>query len=96
MTKTAIVTFADNLDPQLAAWIAKHVTFPGTMVDRIVPAMTPEQFDMIKDQIGFADPCGIVCEDFRQWVIEDNFVAGRPDWDKAGAMFVSDVLPMKK
>ncbi|EAU8024689.1 mannitol dehydrogenase family protein [Salmonella enterica] len=56
LTKTAIVTFADNLDPQLAAWIAKHVTFPGTMVDRIVPAMTPEQFDMIKDQIGFADP----------------------------------------
>ncbi len=96
MTKTAIVTFADNLDPQLAAWIAKHVTFPGTMVDRIVPAMTPEQFDMIKDQIGFADPCGIVCEDFRQWVIEDNFVAGRPDWDKAGAMFVSDVLPYEE
>ncbi|EGG8166421.1 mannitol dehydrogenase family protein [Salmonella enterica] len=96
LTKTAIVTFADNLDPQLAAWIAKHVTFPGTMVDRIVPAMTPEQFDMIKDQIGFADPCGIVCEDFRQWVIEDNFVAGRPDWDKAGAMFVADVLPYEE
>lgn len=51
---------------------------------------------MIKDQIGFADPCGIVCEDFRQWVIEDNFVAGRPDWDKAGAMFVSDVLPYEE
>lgn len=96
MTKTAIVTFADNLDPQLAVWIAKHVTFHGTMVDRIVPAMTPEQFDMIKDQIGFSDPCGIVCEDFRQWVIEDNFVAGRPDWDKAGAMFVSDVLPYEE
>lgn len=66
------------------------------MVDRIVPAMTPEQFDVIKDQIGFADPCGVVCEDFRQWVIEDNFVAGRPDWDKAGAMFVSDVLPYEE
>ncbi len=68
----------------------------GTMVDRIVPAMTPEQFDMIKDQIGFADPCGIVCEDFRQWVIEDNFVAGRPDWDKAGRCSSRTCFPMKK
>jgi mannitol 2-dehydrogenase len=30
-------------------------------------------------------------ENFRQWVIEDRFCAGRPDWDKVGATFTDDV-----
>ncbi len=41
------------------------------------------------------DPCAIACEPFRQWVIEDNFVNGRPDWDKVGAQFVADVVPFE-
>lgn len=32
----------------------------------------------------------------RQWVIEDNFVAGRPEWEKAGVELVSDVLPYEE
>lgn len=39
---------------------------------------------------------GVACEPFRQWVIEDNFVAGRPEWEKAGAELVSDVLPYEE
>ena len=30
-------------------------------------------------------------ENFRQWVIEDDFCAGRPDWDQAGATFSANV-----
>ena len=30
-------------------------------------------------------------ENFRQWVIEDNFCAGRPDWDKVGATLTQNV-----
>ncbi|USD62494.1 mannitol dehydrogenase family protein [Vibrio sp. SCSIO 43140] len=96
LTKDAVVSFAQALDPVLAHWIEEHVTFPSTMVDRIVPAMTDDQFDVIEQETGYRDPCGIVCEDFRQWVVEDNFVAGRPDWDAAGAMFVGDVLPYEE
>ena len=33
------------------------------------------------------------CETFTQWVIEDRFVAGRPEWEKVGAQFVDDVAP---
>lgn len=66
------------------------------MVDRIVPAMTESQFALLETKTGYADPCGIVCESFRQWVIEDNFVHGRPQWDKAGAMFVSNVQPYEE
>ncbi len=96
LTRHAVLDFARQIDSDLAEWIESNVTFPGTMVDRIVPAMTAEQFAVIEDEMGYADPCGVVCEDFRQWVIEDNFVAGRPEWDKAGAMFVSDVLPYEE
>ncbi len=96
LTKNVILSFAKKLDSELSIWIEKNVTFPSTMVDRIVPAMTNDQFDVIEQQTGYRDPCGVVCEDFRQWVIEDNFVAGRPEWEKAGAMLVDNVIPYEE
>ncbi len=65
-------------------------------VDRIVPAATEETLTEIAELLGCEDPCGIACEPFRQWVIEDNFVAGRPDWNVAGAEFVADVVPYEE
>jgi len=96
LTKNAVLAFASAVDESLGIWIEENVSFPSTMVDRIVPAMTTDQFEVIQKETNYLDPCGVVTEDFRQWVIEDNFVAGRPDWDKAGAMFVSDVLPYEE
>ncbi|HHB2141777.1 TPA: fructuronate reductase [Escherichia albertii] len=95
VAKVAVLGLAQVRDPQLAAWIEENVTFPCTMVDRIVPAATPETLQEIADQLGVYDPCAIACEPFRQWVIEDNFVNGRPDWDKVGAQFVADVVPFE-
>lgn len=95
VAKVAVLGLAQARDPQLAAWIGENVTFPCTMVDRIVPAATPETLQEIADQLGVYDPCAIACEPFRQWVIEDNFVNGRPDWDKVGAQFVADVVPFE-
>ncbi|OKV30443.1 fructuronate reductase [Escherichia coli] len=95
VAKVAVLGLAQARDPQLAAWIEENVTFPCTMVDRIVPAATPETLQEIADQLGVDDPCAIACEPFRQWVIEDNFVNGRPDWDKVGAQFVADVVPFE-
>ncbi|EFC7609934.1 fructuronate reductase [Escherichia albertii] len=95
VAKVAVLGLAQARDPQLAAWIEENVTFPCTMVDRIVPAATPETLQEIADQLGVYDPCAIACEPFRQWVIEDNFVNGRPDWDKVGAQFVADVVPFE-
>ena len=95
VAKVAVLGLAQARDPQPAAWIEENVTFPCTMVDRIVPAATPETLQEIADQLGVYDPCAIACEPFRQWVIEDNFVNGRPDWDKVGAQFVADVVPFE-
>ncbi|WP_410677505.1 fructuronate reductase [Citrobacter braakii] len=95
VARAAVLGLARARDTELAAWIEKHVTFPCTMVDRIVPAATEETLQDIAAQLGVYDPCAIACEPFRQWVIEDNFVNGRPDWDKVGAEFVVDVVPFE-
>ncbi|PLY47904.1 D-mannonate oxidoreductase [Lelliottia sp. F153] len=88
--------YARAVNAELADWIEANVTFPSTMVDRIVPAVTAETLDKIEQITGVRDPAGVACEPFRQWVIEDNFVAGRPEWEKAGAELVADVIPFEE
>ncbi|MBJ9278802.1 mannitol dehydrogenase family protein [Citrobacter amalonaticus] len=94
--RNVVTAYARAVDAELAAWIEQHVTFPSTMVDRIVPAVTDDTLDKIENLTGVRDPAGVACEPFRQWVIEDNFVAGRPQWEKAGAELVSDVIPFEE
>lgn len=94
--RNVVCAYARAVDADLADWIESHVTFPSTMVDRIVPAVTPETLDKIEQLTGVRDPAGVACEPFRQWVIEDKFVAGRPEWEKAGAELVSDVIPFEE
>jgi mannitol-1-phosphate/altronate dehydrogenase len=80
-------------DPALADWIAANARFPSTMVDRITPVTTPADIASLAERCGLADKSPVVCEPFRQWVIEDDFADGRPDWDAVGAQFVADVAP---
>lgn len=96
VARQAILGYAKLIEPELYQWIKEHVTFPNTMVDRIVPAVTADTLSYIESQLGYRDPCAIACEPFRQWVIEDNFVNGRPDWDQVGAEFVEDVVPYEQ
>ena len=97
VVRNAVTGLAKARDPQLAAWIAQQVTFPCTMVDRIVPAATPETLDEIATALGeVRDECAIACEPFIQWVVEDNFVAGRPQWEDVGVQLVDDVLPFEQ
>ncbi len=87
---------AEKRSPALADWIADNVSFPGTMVDRIVPAATPESLAEIATVLGVDDPCAISCEPFIQWVVEDHFVAGRPARETAGVQMTDDVLPREQ
>ncbi len=97
VVKKAILGMARARSAELAEWIDSHVTFPSTMVDRIVPAATEDTLHEIAEALGgVIDPCGIACEPFIQWVVEDNFVAGRPAWEEAGAQLVVDVLPFEQ
>jgi fructuronate reductase len=63
------------------------------MVDRITPAPTPATLADAERLTGRSDRLAVETEPFLQWVIEDDFVQGRPDWDRGGALFVADVAP---
>ena len=75
----------------LLDWLDANATFPNTMVDRMVPATTAGDLDAVERELGLRDEAAVVAEPFMQWVIEDNFCAGRPQWEKAGALFSDDV-----
>ena len=79
---------AARLDPDLAAYIGGEVPCPDTMVDRIVPATTAEDRARIGAGLGMEDAWPVVGEPFLQWVIEDRFAAGRPEWEAFGATMV--------
>ena len=86
-----LTQYAEKVDSQLAAWIAENTTTPATMVDRIVPATTDADREELEGILGCRDEAAVMAEPFAQWVVEDNFLRGRPEWDKAGATFVDDV-----
>ncbi len=88
--RQTVVSLAAMSDPALADWIDANVSFPNSMVDCIAPATGPKELALAAD-FGLVDPCLVTHEAFRQWVIEDKFCAGRPDWDKVGATFSDDV-----
>ena len=87
----AVLTLARRRDPALADWIAAHASFPNTMVDRITPVTTAQDVEDFTARFGIVDCWPVFCERFRQWVVEDAFVAGRPAWEKVGVQFTPDV-----
>lgn len=67
--------------------------FPNSMVDRITPETTDGDRADVVSTHGYEDAWPVVCEDFTQWVLEDNFVDGRPAYEHVGVEVVSDVVP---
>jgi fructuronate reductase len=80
----------------LQAWMEGSVTFPATMVDRIVPAAAAGDRSEIAARLGLADEGGVITEPFSQWVIEDAFAGARPAWERAGATLTGDVAPYER
>ena len=93
LTRSLLIDFARHAAPDLVDHIATDVAFPSSMVDRITPARTDDTLALAQDLIGQRDAAAIECEAFRQWVIEDHFPTGRPNWEAGGAIFAPDVTP---
>ena len=91
-----VLQFAQKISPALADWIKANATFPSTMIDRIVPATTDDDRHDIEARLGVRDEGMVVCEPFSQWVVEDKFADGRPEWEKAGVLLVKDVRVFEK
>lgn len=93
LAKKMFVSFATQVDPELAQWMASSVAFPNSMVDRITPVTTPDNIHEAEKITGLVDSWPVVAETFFQWVLEDTFPAGRPPFEKAGVQLVDDVEP---
>jgi mannitol 2-dehydrogenase len=75
----------------LAEWVELHCSFPNSMVDRITPVTTEADRAALAERHGIVDRWPVVAEPFRQWVLEDAFVAARPSWERVGVLFTDDV-----
>ncbi len=95
VTRNAVAGIAEAQDPALGAWVRETVAFPNGMVDRIAPATGDRERKICREQFGIDDAWPVFCEDFIQWVLEDDFPAGRPALEEAGVTFVEDVTPFE-
>lgn len=93
LLRRAVLDYAALAGGELGGWIERNVAFPSSMIDRIVPATTPEDIANAAAVTGVVDEALVCTEPFTQWVIEDNFPHGRPRWEDAGALLVPDVAP---
>ncbi|MDP2438409.1 MAG: mannitol dehydrogenase family protein [archaeon] len=82
-----------DVEEGLTEWISIHGRFPNSMVDRITPLTTPADVEALRASHGIADRWPVVCEAFTQFVVEDCFADGRPQWERVGVQFVPDVTP---
>jgi mannitol 2-dehydrogenase len=94
--RRALVAFARERDAELAAWIEREVSFPSAMVDRITPATDEAARQKLRALSGVDDAAPVICEDFIQWVLEDDFPGGRPEWEAVGVMLTDDVSPYEE
>ncbi|WP_119258485.1 mannitol dehydrogenase family protein [Shinella zoogloeoides] len=95
VTQQVVVGLAELIDVEFAEWIRANVAFPNSMVDRITPLTSDRERKLLEEEFGISDNWPVFCESYRQWVLEDNFPAGRPALEKVGVQFVSDVVPFE-
>lgn len=98
--RTVLEDFCRLLPPArsrpLLAYLEDSVGFPCSVVDRIVPATTEADLAEAAAVLGVADRAAVVAEPFSQWVVNDDFPAGRPAWERAGATFTDDTAPYEQ
>ncbi len=92
MAARVVGELAAAADPDLAAWVAEHVSFVTTVVDRITPQTTDDDRAAVRSS-GVDDAVPVVTEPYAEWVLSGGFPQGRPRWEEVGARFVDDVVP---
>lgn len=95
VAQKALLNYVEKAEPELLPWIEENVSFPNAMVDRITPVTVADDIARLQEEFLIDDQWPVVCEPFIQWVIEDKFKAGRPEWEKVGAQFVDNVVPFE-
>ncbi len=93
VTRQSVEGLAGLISEEFRDWVVEKVAFPNSMVDCITPRTSSHEIAMVRDKFDIDDAAPVVCEPFRQWVMEDNFPQGRPALEHVGVEFVDDVGP---
>jgi fructuronate reductase len=96
VTRAVVTDLAALVDESLPEWIEANVDFATSMVDRITPVTTDDDRALVEQACGYRDASPVATEPFSEWVVSGDFPAGRPQWDKAGATIVEDVVPFEQ
>jgi fructuronate reductase len=91
--RKVLVDYLMSTFPRLLYWLEKNVTFPCSMADRIVPAISDQKKQRQSELLGLRDEGAVCTEPFSQWIIEDKFAGAHPDWRSAGALYVQSIVP---
>src|SRR3954453_2259216 len=91
VARDAIMRVCDARSAELTRFVERSCTFPNSMVDRITPQTSDDDRSWLRDELGIEDRWPVVAEPFRQWVLEDEFAAGRPAFEEVGAVFTDRV-----
>ena len=95
--KNALLDFITRVgDTELHDWVIKNTSSPNSMVDRITPRPTSDVSERVLKATGMTDGAALMGESFTQWVIEDDFIAGRPAWERVNVSMVDDVEPYEE
>lgn len=93
--RQGLSTYIRQVFPHLESYFDSEVACPNSVVDRIAPEVSDVDRAVIATTLGLTDQEPVVTEEFTQWIIEEDFRAGRPQWDAAGARFVASTEPFE-
>jgi fructuronate reductase len=89
-----VMEMADRLDSTLASWIAEEVTFPSSVVDRMVPAPTDDDVADVQARLGLLDLATVSAERYRSWIISS--AEALPPFADVGVQVVTDVTQFER
>ena len=89
-----LVQFAELKERAVADWIRDNTACPNGMVDRITPTVTHDTRDFVKNTFGIDDQCPVMSEAYLQWVLEDTFINGRPQFEMITVPIQLESQPM--
>jgi fructuronate reductase len=89
-----VMEMADRLDSTLPRWIADEVTFPSSVVDRMVPAPTDDDVADVEARLGLLDLATVSAERYRSWIISS--AAALPPFADVGVQVVADVTQFER
>jgi fructuronate reductase len=94
LLRARVMEAAAGLHRDLPSWIENEVSFPNSVVDRMVPATSPRDLADIATQLGLVDLGAVTTEAHRSWVMTGD--ARLEPWREVGVDLVSDATPYEQ